>query len=86
MNSVQVFWVCIGIGMGMLMLIPIRRCLSTHNGFASMLMASIMGIFNVGSPWIAIICASVCFAYGLYQHQQKHFTPNTGETQHEQIK
>ena len=79
MSNLQVAWIIIGLIIGAVMFIPIRRCLSTHNGLLSMLTASLMGIFNIGAPWIAIVVACFFFTYGTYRNRHKFL----GETSHD---
>ncbi|WP_111861144.1 hypothetical protein [Acinetobacter sp. CFCC 10889] len=86
MNSLQFSWIFIGFAIGVIMLIPIKRCLATHNGLLSMLIASIMGIFNVGAPFLAVLAACFFFTYGMYQNQHKYFGTSTGEAHHDKAK
>lgn len=80
MNNFQIAWIMIGIFIGLLMLIPFKRCLSTHNGLLSMLIASLMGIFSVAHAWIAIVIALVFFTFGIWKNQHKYSGVTDGET------
>lgn len=73
MNSVQFAWIVIGVMTGLAMILPIRRCMATHNGLLSMLTASLMGIFTVSFSWVPVVLAAVFFTYGFYQNHHKYF-------------
>lgn len=72
MSNLQISWVVIGLIFGLVMIIPIKRCLSTHNGIVSMLIASLMGIFSVPFSWAAVVIGLFCFTYGFYQNHHKY--------------
>ena len=72
MDKLQISWIVVGIIFGILMVLPAKRCLATHNGFLSMLIASLVGIFNVWFSWVAVLLALICFSYGLYKNQHKY--------------
>lgn len=76
MSNLQIGWIIIGFIVGFLMFIPIKRCFATYNGLLSMLTASLMGIFNVSYPFVAVIIAVFFFSYGLYQNQHKFLGVN----------
>lgn len=72
MTNLQIGWIIIGLIFGLVMLIPIKRCMSTHNGIVSMLIASLLGIFSAPYSWVAVIVAAICFSYGAYQNHHKY--------------
>ena len=72
MTNLQISWIALGLIFGLVMIIPVRRCLATHNGILSMLIASLMGIFSVPYSWVAVVLAMICFSYGFYQNHQKY--------------
>lgn len=72
MTNLQLTWIAVGLIIGMVMLIPIKRCMSTHNGLLSMLIASLMGIFSAPYTWIAVVIGLFCFSYGLYKNHHKY--------------
>lgn len=72
MTNLQISWIVVGLIMGFLLAIPIKRCFATHNGLLSMLIASLMGIFSAPFTWVAVVIAAICFSYGLYQNHHKY--------------
>lgn len=72
MTNLQIGWIVLGLAFGLVMALPIKRCLATHNGFISMLTASLMGIFSAPFTWVAVVIAAICFSYGLYQNHHKY--------------
>ncbi len=72
MSNLQITWIVVGLIMGLLLMIPIKRCFSTYNGITSMLIASLLGIFSVPYSWVAVVLAMICFSYGFYQNHQKY--------------
>lgn len=80
MSNLQITWVFIGIAIGLLMFFPIKRCLATHNGFLSMLIASLMGIFNVSFSWVAVVIAAFFFTFGIWKNQHKFLGIHNGKT------
>lgn len=72
MTNLQIGWIVLGLIFGLVMTLPIRRCLATHNGILSMLIASLLGIFSVPYSWAAVVIAAFCFTYGFYQNHHKY--------------
>lgn len=72
MDKVQIAWLIIGLVIGLATVLPYKRCKATHNGFVSMLTASLMGIFSVSFSWVAVVIGLCCFSYGLWQNQHKY--------------
>lgn len=72
MSNLQITWIVVGLIMGLLLMIPIKRCFSTYNGITSMLIASLMGIFSAPYTWIAVVIGLFCFSYGLYKNHHKY--------------
>lgn len=72
MTNLQIGWIAIGLITGLVMLLPIKRCLATHNGFISMLTATLMGIFSISFSWVAVVIAALCFSYGFYKNHHKY--------------
>ena len=72
MSNLQITWIVVGLIMGLLLMIPIKRCFSTYNGITSMLIASLMGIFSAPYAWIAVVIAACCFTYGFYRNHHKY--------------
>lgn len=72
MSNLQITWIVVGLIIGLLLMIPIKRCMSTHNGLVSMLIASLMGIFSAPHSWAAVVIAACCFTYGFYRNHHKY--------------
>ena len=72
MTNLQIGWIVLGLVFGLVMLLPIKRCLATHNGFISMLTASLMGIFSISYSWVAVVLATLCFSYGFDKNHHKY--------------
>lgn len=72
MSNLQITWIVVGLIMGLLLMIPIKRCFSTYNGITSMLIASLMGIFSTPYAWVAVVIAACCFTYGFYRNHHKY--------------
>ena len=72
MTNLQICWIVLGLVFGLVMALPIKRCLATHNGFISMLTASLMGIFSISYSWVAVVLATLCFSYGFYKNHHKY--------------
>ena len=72
MSNLQITWIVVGLIMGFLLVIPIKRCFSTYNGLTSMLIASLMGIFSAPFTWVPVVIGLFCFSYGFYQNHHKY--------------
>lgn len=76
MDKFQISWLILGLIIGFVMVLPYKRCRATHNGFVSMLTASLMGIFSVSFSWVAVVVGLFCFSFGLWQNQHKYIGVN----------
>lgn len=72
LTNLQITWIAVGLVLGVVLMIPIKRCFATHNGIVSMLIASLMGIFYVPNTWIAVVIALGFFTYGFYKNHDKY--------------
>lgn len=72
MSNLQITWIVVGVITGIILLIPVKRCLATHNGIISMLIGSLMGIFTVSHAWIAILISLCFFSFGFYKNHHKY--------------
>jgi hypothetical protein len=72
MNNFQLAWLFVGLLFGLLLIIPFKRCLSTHNGIISVLIGSLIGIFSVSWAWVAVVVALVFFTAGLHKNHHKY--------------
>lgn len=72
MSNLQIAWIAIGLVMGFLLMIRVKRCFPTYNGIVSMLIASLMGIFSAPYSWVAVVIAAICFSYGFYKNHHKY--------------